>query len=68
MKKGNKSTEIKFPKSVTSIVNRDDSTAGGLTANSNVKEFEELVAQKDSILALLSHDLRSPLAKNCFYI
>ncbi|RTY89832.1 PAS domain-containing sensor histidine kinase [Flavobacterium sp. GT3R68] len=31
-------------------------------ANTNVKELEELVAHKDSILAILSHDLRSPLA------
>ena len=32
------------------------------TANTDVKELEELVAHKDSILAILSHDLRSPLA------
>lgn len=31
-------------------------------ANTDVKELEELVAHKDSILAILSHDLRSPLA------
>lgn len=32
------------------------------TAHTDVKELEELVAHKDSILAILSHDLRSPLA------
>ena len=32
------------------------------TANTDVKELGELVAHKDSILAILSHDLRSPLA------
>lgn len=32
------------------------------TANTDVKELGELVAHKDSILTILSHDLRSPLA------
>ncbi|ESU28346.1 signal transduction histidine kinase [Flavobacterium limnosediminis JC2902] len=32
------------------------------SATSDVKELEELVAHKETILAILSHDLRSPLA------
>nr|WP_294937135.1 PAS domain-containing sensor histidine kinase [uncultured Flavobacterium sp.] len=32
------------------------------TANIDIKELEELIAHKESILAILSHDLRSPLA------
>jgi signal transduction histidine kinase len=32
------------------------------TATSNIKELEELIAHKETILAILSHDLRSPLA------
>ncbi|MEO8516646.1 MAG: ATP-binding protein, partial [Flavobacterium sp.] len=31
-------------------------------AKTDVKELEELIAHKESILAILSHDLRSPLA------
>lgn len=31
-------------------------------ANTDIKELEELIAHKESILAILSHDLRSPLA------
>lgn len=31
-------------------------------ANTDIKELEELIVHKESILAILSHDLRSPLA------
>lgn len=37
-------------------------TAELKSANSDVKALEELIAHKETILAILSHDLRSPLA------
>lgn len=62
MQKGNKLTEIKFLKSVTRLSVMDNSTTEGFIANADAKNIAELVAQEGSLLAIFSHDLRSPLA------
>lgn len=56
MQKGNKLTEIKFPKSVMRLSVIDNSTTGGLIANADAKNLAELVAHKDSLLTIFSHD------------
>ena len=62
MQKGNKLTEIKFPKSVTRLLAIDNSITGGFIAKADAKNLAELVAQEDSLMAIFSHHLRSPLA------
>ena len=56
MQKGNKLTEIKFPKSVTRLSAIDNSITGGFIAKADAKNLAELVAQEDSLMAIFSHD------------
>ncbi|NDP26519.1 MAG: PAS domain S-box protein [Flavobacterium sp.] len=44
------------------IHEKEKKDAALTSANTDLKEKKELIAHKDSILAILSHDLRSPLA------
>ena len=62
IQKGNKLTEIKFPKSLKRISVTDNITERGLIDNADAKDLAEVVTHKNSMLAVFSHDLRSPLA------